>query len=224
MLSASLLWKLVGLAAVDSVNPCTIYVYTVLLLATSVRVRSPHRVLLVGLAFVGAVFVGYLLVGLGVAAASYAIPLWALGAAAIVYGVVVVTGATLEARGKSLVFLRPGRLLEKRVLLASGDVLASAGLGLLASFTLLPCSSGPLLAFITLARAEGVSLLILLMYLVLYNTVFVAPLLAIAFSVAYTYKYKKIQRLVEEHSTLLTLVSGLLLITVGVYVIADALW
>ena len=223
MPSTGLIGQLIGLAAVDSINPCTFYVYAVLLLSTSLRYRSPRRVMATALSFTIAVYVGYLVVGLGVAAFSAMLPLWLLGLVAIGYGAYNIAEALLEQRGKTLPLARPGGRLAKPALRAASSVAAAAALGFLASFTLLPCSSGPLLAFIVAARASGVETVAgMVPYLLLYNIVFVSPLLAIGFSIAAAYRARRVQEVVARHASELSLVAGLLLVVIGVYVLHDA--
>jgi cytochrome c-type biogenesis protein len=220
MLDTRLLGELVGFAALDSINPCTFYVYAVLLLATSIRSKNPKRVMATALAFTAAVYTGYLLVALGIAFASTALPVWLLGVAAISFGFYTLAEAVAEKRGKTLPLARPGGKLSKHALRAAGSILTAGLLGFLASFTLLPCSSGPLLAFITLARASGAtSLAELLPYLLIYNLVFVAPLLAIGVSITAAYRVKKVQEAVTRYSAELSAVAGILLILVGVVVL-----
>ncbi len=223
VVGTGLLGQLVGYAALDSINPCTFYVYAVLLLATSIRYKSPRKIMATALSFTLAVYFGYLVIGLGIAFSALVLPLWLLGLVAIVFGAYNVAEAVAEKRGKRLPLARPGGRLASPATRAAGSIVAAALLGLLASFTLLPCSSGPLLAFIVAARASGVaSLAAILPYLLVYNVVFVSPLLAIGLSIAAAYRARRVQELVARYAPELSLIAGLLLIAIGVYVLHEA--
>ena len=205
---------LVSAAAVDSVNPCTFYIYAAMLLAVSIRSRDPGAVRMVAAAFVAAVYVGYLAVGLAAAAASLAAPPWLLGLAAVLYGFWVFFNALLHRPAG-----RPGGRLARRALLAATP-LAAAGLGLLASFTLLPCSSGPLLAFLAYARMQGLGTMEMLVALLIYNAVFVAPLALLGAVAAAAAGVARLQRVLARYSRLVEALAGLLLVGVGLWVLA----
>jgi len=181
---------LIPLAAADSVNPCTFALYATLLLMV-LALGGVRRMLASALAFVAAVFAGYYLLGLGLVTVAGALPpiftkvIAAAGLALGCFGVLT----TLRGGFKSLVPRRLRRVTEGALDLAVAlslrvaGPLGSAGLGLLCSFTLLPCSSGPYVVFAgVLSRLGDRALRYLL--LALYNLIFVAPLAALAVAVA----------------------------------------
>ncbi len=209
-----LLAALLADAAVDSVNPCTFYVYTALLLAAGLS-QGPRGVARCAAAFTAAVYIGYLLIGLGVGVASMALPTWLLGAAALLYAASIAARLALgRGAGGS-----GGWLARRAVRAAAAGPAAAAVLGFLASMTLLPCSSGPLFAFIAYARARGTPLTMLAALLLLYNAVFVAPLAAIGLAAAAATRARRIQEALTRHAALSEAVSALLLAAIGVYVL-----
>lgn len=215
-MDASLLAALLANAAVDSVNPCTFYVYTALLLAAGLS-SGPRGVARCAAAFIAAVYVGYLLVGLGVSAAAAELPTQALGLAALLYAAYIAARLAAGRRGAG----GGGWLARRAVAAAAAGPLAAAAIGFLASMTLLPCSSGPLLAFIAYARARGVPLAELLGLLLLYNAVFVAPLAGIGAAAAAASRARRVQEALARHAVLVEAVSALLLAAVGAYVLLE---
>jgi len=213
-----ILAKLLGLAALDSINPCTFYIYTVLLLSASIREKSSRAVLATGLAFIAGVYLGYLALGLGIASAVAVLPTWLLALAAAVYGVYIIVAGLYELRGRRRPGpQRPGGRLAPRALRTASRV-GAFGLGLLLSFTLLPCSGGPLIAFIALASTEGYSGLLVLPLLLLYNLIFVAPLIAIGLAAAAAYRVERVQQAIARAAPYASIVAGLALIAVAVYI------
>uniref|UniRef100_A0A7C1PDF2 Cytochrome C biogenesis protein transmembrane domain-containing protein n=1 Tax=Thermofilum pendens TaxID=2269 RepID=A0A7C1PDF2_THEPE len=100
-----------------------------------------------------------------------------------------------------------------------GSVAMAALAGTAVSFTLLPCSSGPYLAA-TLTLSE-LSLDRALLYLVLYNLVFVLPLVVIAASVVLGEKYlasvEIFKMRVETLRKYIDIVVGAVLLVLGLY-------
>ncbi len=213
---------LVGLALADAVNPCTLYIYTLLLIAAALaagygmevkRSEIVRKPLLCGLAFVAAIYSGYLALGLGLTAALRIVAehTWIFGLVAIAFGSwTIVTGIAKKSR-----VVAKGTVLDL-LHRASVSPMLSFALGLLLTFTLLPCSAGPyvvftgLLASYPLASALG--------YLALYNLVFVSPLLAILIIVVLTMRVTGVQQFILEHSSELSILAGSLLIAIGIYV------
>ena len=213
-----LLAELFALAALDSINPCTFYIYTVLLLSVSIREQSSRAVLATGIAFVAGVYLGYTLLGLGIAGAATTLPVWLLSLAAGGYGAYNVVAGLYELRGKKRPGpQRPGGRLAPRALRTTSR-LGAFGLGLLLSFTLLPCSGGPLIAFVMLASAEGYSGLLIAPLLLLYNLVFVSPLIAIGLAAAAAYRVERVQRAIARAGPYASIAAGLALLAIAVYI------
>jgi cytochrome c-type biogenesis protein len=209
-----ILWKLVSLAAADSVNPCTFYIFATLLLAISIRSlrKSRRQIATVAAAFILGVYVGYYILGLGIAIAGTFVPKAVLLGVALAYGGVVIANAVSELiRGRPLT-PKPGKLLSKRAVSAA-DAVAAASLGLTLSFTLLPCSGGPLLAFIASAISAGLSTYKICLLLLVYNIIFVLPLIAIA--VTFTLTGSLVSRKIPPKlHAILELAAGILVIIV----------
>ncbi len=220
IIPSKLLMPIVSLAIADSVNPCTFLLYTaLLLLALSSIGRS--RAFIVGLSFIIAVFLGYYALGLGLSIVMPAIPYlkYIVGSIGILAGFWNI----LRGMGRGFKPNTPKAVREFAYRFAGIAYLSpviSFILGLMVSFTLLPCSGGPYfvaLSFITAIR-ESVWIHVLLL---LYNTIFVIPLLSILLLTIMSERY--IQGLAGMRSIgrmkLMQVISGLILIPVSIYLI-----
>ncbi len=211
-----LLVMLVGLAVADAINPCAIYIYILLLLATAFTAteRGSRLVLATGASFVLAVFIGYSLLGLGLSKILRLLDVapWILSAIAIGFGCWTIASALLK---KSRVVAKE-RMLDM-VTRAAGSPPMAFVMGLFLTFTLLPCSAGPYVVFVGIASRYGYATFIPL--LLLYNAIFVSPLVAIALIMAFATRIEKVQRFVVEHGTELSILAGVLLILVGIYIL-----
>ena len=210
------------LALSDSINPCALYIYVVLLIAAALSVYGEMRrvsihVASIGISFVLAVYVGYMLLGLGLLKAISMLPLYVPMASAIAIGFgawTVITGVLRKSRT-----VAKGFILE-RIPRASLSIPLAFALGLLVTFILLPCSAGPYVFFVALARKLGLSLAEFLSLLAIYNAVFVSPMLAILVFMSSISKLENVQRFIVSHGDTLSIFSGILLIALGIYVLA----
>ena len=98
--------------------------------------------------------------------------------------------------------------------------------GIIVSLFLLPCSSGPYVVILGLLRSENSSLTQLgVNYLILYNFIFILPMLAITFLVGLGYSsVEQLAKLKNKNTKLIHLIVGLLMIGLGAYVIGSLYW
>jgi len=169
-------------ATVDSVNPCAIGVM-ILLMSTLIAMKQKDRVLKIGLLYIGAVFLTYFTFGLILTTALSRIPLWITQYISITVGTVVVIAGLLEIKdyfwyGKGFSLAIPTKyaalIKEKMSSVSVGTVVF---LGVFVAAVELPCTGGPYLA-ITLLLSEQFNFMAFLM-LILYNIIFVMPLVVI---------------------------------------------
>ena len=206
----------VSLSLADSVNPCTIYLYTILLIAASMASIGIEkkfvykRVVAVGLAFALAVLIGYFLLGLGLIAFVSSLPKIFFTAVGVGFGLWVIysalTGRERVAAKKSMV-----RLLPK----ASKSLLFSFALGLLATFTLLPCSAGPYIVFAGIA--SKLSMIQAAILLIIYNLVFISPLIIVLMAVLLGVSRQSVRDFLIRYNRVLSIIAGLLLIAIALY-------
>jgi len=204
--------KFFALAMSDSINPCTFIIYTMLLIALSVREVSKRRLYLIGAAFIAAVYVSYYLLGVGLLYFAGYLPLWVAGVAAIVFGAYTIATGLME---KS----RVGDKSKNRRKIFSSDAsaLGAFTLGVIVSTTLLPCSAGSYLVYAIIISKAGKALAFLL--LALYNLVFVLPLVVILLAMGSVTESKRFSQAMVRHSRELSVIAGTLLIAIGVWVL-----
>lgn len=206
-------------AAIDAVNPCAI---GVLILMVSVMIgakQSTKRMLLLGSLYIAAVFVVYLLAGFGLMYFLAQIPLWVTEYISITVGVLLVFAGILEIKdyfwyGKWFSLSIPGTYARKiEVMSKKVSVPGVLLLGAFVSAVELPCTGAPYLAIITLLSQYFDFTAFWL--LVLYNIIFVAPLLIILFLVAAGMKLHQIKAWKQRTRHYMRLFIGLLLVALG---------
>jgi hypothetical protein len=217
---------IIALAAVNAINPCALAVLVVVLLA--IITQNPGRrgrVLLAGLAFSLSVFVFYLLYGIllvsllsTVREAASLQPLLTRG-----LGLVSMVIGLLHVRE----YLSPGRgTVGTRIPVSwkprLGDVLnritsplGAFAVGALVTLFLLPCNIGPYIIGCGVLAIYGP--LVALPYLLLYNLIFILPMLAIT-AVVYlgVARIGDVKGWREENIGRFHLASGLVILAFGI--------
>ena len=218
---------MIPLALTDSVNPCTFVLYAIMLVSVSLS-GSRARVASVGLAFILAVMAGYLSLGLGLSEAASFLPRQAILIIAIAYAAFIIARSLSELRhgaGRRASDVcreddpecRAGRLL--RLFGGRVSIVAALALGLLASFTLLPCSAGPYIAFAIVISTQSLAERLLL--LLAYNLVFVMPLVLILIAMLGVTRLRRVREKLINYAPHISLVSGILLVIVAVVMVAQ---
>jgi len=223
-----MLGLLVPLALTDSVNPCTFVLYAVMLISVSVS-GSRGRVAAIGAAFIIAVMTGYLILGLGLSEVASFLPRQLVLIVALSYAAFIIIRAIRDlthdskARGERVCReddpqCRAGRLA--RMFSRRAGILAAFAIGLLASFTLLPCSAGPYIAFAMIISTQ--SLIERLALLLTYNAVFVTPLILILVAMLGITRLSGVKDKLIKYSPHLSLVGGVLLVIVAALMVLQA--
>ena len=180
------LTAVVTAAAVDAINPCAFAVLIILITAV-LGAGSRHRVLYAGLAFSLAVFISYYLMGLGVysaveaAGATQAIYV-VVGVLAILIGLFNLKDYLWYGRWFVTEVPRSWRPTMKRIIQRVTSVPGAFFTGFVVSLFLLPCTSGPYIVILGLL-AKTATRPQALAWLVLYNLIFVLPMIAITAAV-----------------------------------------
>jgi len=223
----SMLLKALSLASIDSVNPCTFIVYASLLVTVAVS-GGRRKVLLSALAFIAAVFVSYTLMGLGLSRALHAMPRWIAPLVAIAYSILVFAknlspflDRILKSPGEKALskagVCRACKVYEEsikpRVSAVSNPILWSMIIGFLVSVTLLPCTAGPYIIFA--AVIAGVPVSTALPLLLIYNIVFIAPLVAIAAGVSCVSRAEKAASFMERNSSKIEVIAALIILVIA---------
>ena len=209
-------------ALIDSINPCAFSVL-IFLLITIAAIDNRKRILMVGGVYITAVFIFYLFSGAGlfsvVHISGFSAALSLLGATvAIVLGIVNVIDV-LRNKEEFLLAIPLSRkdLIERYISRAS--LPAAFVLGVLVGIFELPCTGGIYLAILGL-MSRSYTLMEGLPYLVLYNSVFVLPLVVILVLVAYGLSPERANEWRVRYRGKLRLIVGLAMIALGALIIS----
>ncbi len=218
--------KIVTLALVDAVNPCAFAV--LLLLLTAILTYNPgnrRSVLLAGLMFIAAIFAMYFIYGLifikffQLIQALNMVKMWlfkVLAVVAIIFGILNIRDSIKYKPGgigtEMPLMLRPKmQALISRVTSPRGAFIT----GLFVTLFLLPCTIGP---YVIAAGILSVfDMMANIPILLLYNLIFVIPMLAIVGIVYLGLKgVKDVEEWKNKHITKLHLIAGILMLLVGI--------
>lgn len=209
----------VGTAAIDSINPCAIGVLILMMSVILSGKRGVGRMLFLGGLYVFAVFITYLLAGLGLVYFLSSVPLFITEYLSIIVGVIIIAAGIFEIKdfywyGKGFSLHIPvvfvGRINRfARNTTVPGVIL----LGAFVSAVELPCTGAPYLAIITILSLNFDFTSFLL--LVLYNIIFVAPLIFMLILVASGTKLQNLKQWKQDTRGYMRLFIGLLLIGLG---------
>lgn len=206
-------------AAIDSINPCAIGVLILMISVMLASKQSTKRMLLLGGVYVGSVMIVYLLAGLGLTYFFSTLPLALAEYISITVGILIIIAGIIEIKdyfwyGRWFSLSIPAVFAKKiHNYTSKSTIFGVIFLGAFVSAVELPCTGAPYLAIITLLSQNFDFNAFLL--LVLYNIIFVLPLIIILLLVACGIKLQKIQRWKQLNKSYMRLLIGLLLIGLG---------
>lgn len=209
----------IGSAAIDSINPCAIGVLILMISVVLNGKGSTARLLTLGGLYILAIFLTYLLAGLGLVYFLASVPLYVAEYLSLVVGSIVIFAGLLEIKdffwyGKGISLQIPP-YFAKKIHDYSQNV-TFLGVVLLGAFIAaveLPCTGAPYLAIITMLSLNFNASAFLM--LVIYNVIFVAPLIIILLMVAGGAKLSHIKKWKEGNKHYMRLGLGILLIALG---------
>ncbi|PJE50933.1 MAG: hypothetical protein COV29_01495 [Candidatus Yanofskybacteria bacterium CG10_big_fil_rev_8_21_14_0_10_36_16] len=222
---------IIGAALIDSINPC-VFGVLIFLIAFMTRVfKSRKKMLIGGLLYSAVVYATYLFLGFGILRLTLGTGI--AGFFYLIVAVIAIIAGLLEikdffwyGRGFTLQMI-PGAAsrikyytkkiesLEKKnpIIL----YLTTAVLGVFVVLVELPCTGAPYFAILGLlakgSYAEAVPLLML------YNLIFILPLLVVIGVSYFGTKSDKLETWRQKHKGLMRLVIGLFLIALGVFML-----
>ena len=206
-------------AAIDSINPCAIGVLILMISVMLGAKQSTGRMLLLGGLYVSSVLIVYFLAGLGLLYFLSTVPLWLTEYLSIAVGILIIFAGILEIKdffwyGRWFSLVIPGRFIERIHTLSNRVTVPGVILlGAFVSAVELPCTGAPYLAIITMLSQYFDFTAFLL--LILYNLIFVLPLIIILLLVAGGMKLQKINSWKHKNKPYMRLLMGLLLIWLG---------
>lgn len=206
-------------ALVDSINPCAIGVLILLVSTLLALGKNKSKILSVGLIYIAAVYTTYFLAGLGLTAFFHTIPITVAEYISIIVGSVIVVAGLIEIKdffwyGQGISLSIPAnkvKTIEKlaRKITIPGIIF----LGVFVAAVELPCTGGPYLA-ITLILSRAFSLQAVYLLLI-YNFIFVLPLIIILALVYFGKKIQVIKKWKQKNRTWMRLAIGIILILLG---------
>ncbi|MEM3405844.1 MAG: hypothetical protein QW117_02650 [Candidatus Pacearchaeota archaeon] len=207
-------------ALIDSINPCAFGVL-IFLLTILISMASTKRALKYGIMYTFIIFIVYFLFGLGIIKAintfSGIIKYFIIFVAILVF-----FGSLIEIKdfffyGKGISLAIPKKIkptLEK--ITKKGTFFAVIILGLLVALVELPCTGGIYLAILSLMHINKT---FSIFYLLIYNIIFVLPLLIITFFICYGTKTEKINKWIDKNKRNMRLSAGILMLLLSFYLL-----
>jgi cytochrome c biogenesis protein CcdA len=205
-------------ALVDAVNPCAIGVL-ILLIATLLSLsKNRNKLLAVGLIYISAVFLTYLLAGFGLLIFIQKMDIstqlsWIVGVLVIVLGLIEIKDFFWYGKGISLQIPKK-RAKQVMKMINNISIPGSIILGIFVAAVELPCTGGPYLAITTLLAKLGFSWNIFWL-LVLYNFIFVLPLIIILGLVYFGANTGAIKNWKDSNKKWMRLFMGIILLALG---------
>lgn len=206
----------------DSFNPCAIAVLLIFIALMFTLRKNRLAVFYLGLVYIIAVYITYLGIGLGLFKLIhiFGVPHFIAKIGAWIVILVGIWGLKDSIfPGKTNIFTIP---VKSRQLIASWAMKATIPAAIIAGFlvgvTEFPCSGAVYVATLTLLSAK-VTFLEGLSYLLLYNFMFVLPLLIILFIVTNRMIAEKWINFDEMNSKTIRILSGFIMIAIGVVIL-----
>jgi cytochrome c biogenesis protein CcdA/glutaredoxin len=212
----------VGAALVDAINPCA-FAVLLLLMMTILSSGDKKKALWSGLSFSLSIFISYLLMGVGIYSA-----LASVGTTHIFMKIVAIIAIILGILNlKDYFWYGKGFLMEvpvswrpkmKKFISSITNPMGAFLVGFIVSLFLLPCTSGPYFVIIgMLGHAEEYTKAFLL--LVLYNIIFVLPMILITFGTYLGMNINKAEEERKKNLRILHLVAGIVMVLMGIFLL-----
>ncbi len=205
-------------ALIDSINPCAIGVL-ILLVSIMVVYKSKRELLIYGLIYIFFVFIAYLMAGLGILYFLSSIPLSISEYISIIVGILIVIAGLIEIKdffwyGKGIsLTIPPEKAKQIHDMTHNLTLPAMVILGVFVAGVELPCTGGPYLAILVfLSQSFNFKAFL---WLVLYNIIFVLPLIVILFMVYFGLKVQHVKRWKQKNRIYMRFATGIILVILG---------
>ncbi len=213
---------LVGAALVDAINPCA-FAVLLLLMITLLAAGKRKKALFSGLAFSLAIFLSYFLMGLGLysVVASFKaseIFMKIIGIVAVIIGLLNLKDYFWYGKGFLMEVPLSWRPKMKKIIGGVTSPLGAFSIGFIISLFLLPCTSGPYIVIIGML-GQKVTHTLAIKLLLLYNLIFVFPMILISIATYWGLNIKKSEEKRSKNLQLLHLVAGIIMILMGIYLL-----
>ena len=216
---------IVGAASVDAINPCA-FAVLIILMTTILVSGKRKRALFAGISFALAIYISYLLMGLGIyrALATARFSGWfikAIGGLAILVGIFNLKDYLWYGGGGFVIEVpRKWRPKMKTLIHSVTSPWGAFGIGFSVSLFLLPCTSGPYIVILGMLSQKTL-FLPALMWLLLYNVIFILPMIFITIAVYFGLNPQKAEKARQKQIKVLHLIAGLLMIAIGIIILLN---
>jgi len=209
-------------ALVDAINPCE-FAVLIILMTTILASGKAKKALLAGLSFSASIFISYFLMGLGlysalgvgnVAQVFYKIVGWL----AIILGLFNLKDYFWYGKGFLMEVPLSWRPKLKSLIHSVTSPAGAFSIGFLVSLFLLPCTSGPYIVILGML-AKKVQLIQTIFYLLLYNLIFISPMIVISYAVYEGFDPNKAEEIRQKRLRALHLTAGIVMLVMGFVVI-----
>lgn len=217
------IWILLGAAFADAANPCALAVL-ILLLATVMTAKGKNHALLSGMMFSLAIFLSYLLMGLSVykAIGIFGVSKYlSLGVGILAIIIALANFKDVFWYGKFFIMEVPlsWRPKMQEIIRKATSPWSAFGIGFLVSLFLVPCASGPYVVILG-KLAEKTDITKTFTLLMLYNLVFVSPMIIITLGMYFfNAKMSKLEKIRKDNLRVLHAIAGVIMLAVGAYLI-----
>lgn len=208
-------------ALVDSMNPCGLSVLVFLLISMAAA-GGRKRILLVGGVYIAAMFLFHLLVGIGLfsalALSGFTKPFSLIGGAvALILGFVTLADV-IRNKETFLLSIPESRKGMLGTYARKATLPAAFVLGILAGILGFSCTGGIYISILGL-MGRDMTIMTGLPWLILYNLVFVLPLVLVTILVAYGLSPDRAERWRTENKRTLRMIIGIILVALGLVIL-----
>lgn len=209
-------------AMVDAINPCE-FAVLIILMTTILATGNPRKALRAGLAFAASIFISYFLMGLGLYKAlnlggfsSWFFKL--IGWIAFILGLLNIKDYFWYGKGFLMEVPLSWRPRMKKLIYSVTSPIGAFFIGFLVSLFLLPCTSGPYIVILGML-AKKVFDTQAVLYLILYNLIFISPMILISFAVYKGFDPAKAEKIRQKRLRTLHLIAGIIMLIMAVVIL-----
>jgi len=209
-------------ALADSINPCAIGVI-IILISSIIASRNRKHALMIGMIYISVIFVMYFLLGIGFIYLTKSIDIpklfyIILGSILIVLGLLSAKDFFWYQKGFSLGVPGPiKKVIEKNIYKAT--IISILIIGVLISIFEVTCSGAVYFGILSIISRTGMTLNSVLI-LLLYNFIFILPLLVILLVFYFGIPARKVQMIFRHRNRrVYRLILGFILVLLGIYLI-----
>lgn len=206
-------------AIVDAINPCA-FAVLIILMTAALSIANKKKALKFGLSFTASIYISYFLMGLGLFSALQVTGLShgfyiIVTVLAVIIGLFNIKDYFWYGKGFLMEVPLSWRPVMKRILRSATTPFGAFLVGFVVSLFELPCTGGPYIVILGLLAKE-VTKSIGVVYLLLYNLVFVSPLIILTLII---YKglstTSKLESIRQKKLRLLHLIAGILMLIIA---------